>query len=193
VIFSSVLHEVHSYNGYSRAAVRAALASAARLLAPGGRLLLRDGVRPQSERAVLLECDGADASALGSTRERFRRFAREFKGGPPDGGVTYLEPPDGGFVLALPDANEFLTKKDYLEHWDLEVREEFGVFSLDGWRAEVANVGLEVVHAAAYLSPWIEEHRYRGRCALRRWEGDRAGAPEPFPATNFVLAAQKEG
>ena len=189
VIFCSILHEVYSYAGYSRERVRVALENAARMLAPGGRLLLRDGVRPPREDAVHLWCDDADHSPLGSTRERFERFAREFKGGPPAGGIPYREVARR-FVLALPAANEFLTKKDYIQHWDLEVKEEFGVFSLEGWRQEVEAVGLRIVEARAYLSPWIAAHRYQGRCALLRAEGDGL-VPEPYPDTHFVLAAER--
>ena len=189
VIFCSILHEVHSYSGYSRERVRVALGNAARILAPGGRLLLRDGVRPPREDDVHLWCDDADASPLGSTRERFERFAREFKGGPPAGGVQYREV-DGRFVLSLPAASEFLTKKDYIQHWDLEVKEEFGVFSLEAWRREVETVGLRVVASRAYLSPWIASHRYAGRCALLRQEAGRL-VPEAYPDTHFVLAAER--
>lgn len=189
-IFCSILHEVHSYSGYDRDRVRLALRNAARMLAPGGRLLVRDGVRPGREDDVHLACRDDDRSALGSTRDRFVRFAREFKGGPPRGGIPYRVE-DGRFVCSLSDANEFLTKKDYLEHWDLEVKEEFGVFSLAGWRAEAAAAGLAVVHAAEYLSPWIERNRYRGHVELFRRAPHGALAPEPYPATHFVLAAEK--
>ncbi len=70
------------------------------------------------------------------------------------------------------------------------MREEFGVFSLEAWRREVTRVGLRVLEAHAYLSPWIASHRYQGRCALLRDEGGRL-MPAPFPDTHFVLAAER--
>src|SRR6185436_19453692 len=46
VIFSSVTHEIYSYTGYSHAALAKALKNAAEELAPGGHVLMRDGVSP---------------------------------------------------------------------------------------------------------------------------------------------------
>ena len=37
--------------------------------------------------------------------------------------------------LSAHDANEFLCKKDYLKNWDIEVHEEYGVLTVDEWRA----------------------------------------------------------
>src|SRR5262245_6300383 len=46
VIFSSVIHEILSYNGYDRALVRLALRNTRTELESGGRLIIRDGVKP---------------------------------------------------------------------------------------------------------------------------------------------------
>src|SRR6185312_13132032 len=74
VIFSSIMHEVYSYSGYDHARIDRALASAARELRPGGRLLIRDGISPDPRDVLLDLMDEATAAQL-------ERFAREFKHG----------------------------------------------------------------------------------------------------------------
>src|SRR5206468_728660 len=74
IIFSSIMHEVYSYSGYDRARVDRAVASAARELRPGGRILIRDGISPGPRPVVLSLLDA-------ETVDRFARFAREFKHG----------------------------------------------------------------------------------------------------------------
>ena len=75
VIFSSIMHEVYSYSGYVASAVDRALASAARELRRGGRLLIRDGISPDP-RDVAPRSNGRRHG-----RADFERFAREFKHG----------------------------------------------------------------------------------------------------------------
>jgi hypothetical protein len=93
-------------------------------------------------------------------------------------------------VLSLHDANEFLSKKDYLENWAIEVNEEFGVFTLDGWRRELEELGYRVNAARSYLNEWIRDNRYRGRVWLHADGGDGPGAELPFPDTTAVIVGQ---
>jgi SAM-dependent methyltransferase/nicotinamide mononucleotide adenylyltransferase len=185
VLFSSVLHEVYSYNGYDRGQVRLALANTRRELRPGGRVVIRDGVSPGDGR-VWMRCDE-------ETEGRFRRFAREFKGKSAAPGVGFDERVVAGrtwFVLGLHDANEFLSKKDYLQNWAVEVNEEFGVFTLPQWRRELAALGYRVVEARGYVNPWILENRYRGKAWLHADAGDGPGTELSFPDTTAVLVGE---
>ena len=65
IVFCSALHEVWSY-GAGQASWEAALDAAARLLAPGGRIVVRDGVGPKApdELWQLTVRDPGDASAF---------------------------------------------------------------------------------------------------------------------------------
>ena len=184
-IFSSVMHELYSYNGYDREPARRALRNTYKELASHGRVIIRDGVKPP-DGTVWMRCDA-------ETEARFRRFAQDFKRDSPQPGVVFDERVCEGhkwFVLSLHSANEFLSKKDYLENWAIEVNEEFGVFTLQEWISELRGLGYRNVEARSYLNPWILEHRYRGKVWLHQDEGARPGAEMPFPDTTAVIVGE---
>jgi len=182
VIFSSIMHEVYSYSGYDRARIDRALASAARELKPGGRVLIRDGISPDP-RTVLLDLMDAPTAA------QFERFAREFKHGlgarfervaARDWAVATVR-------LAAHDANEFVCKKDYLKNWDIEIHEEYGVFTVDEWRAALARNFFGVVTISSYVNTWIQQHRYQGHVRVTELNGTSF-----WPATNAVIIGERQ-
>jgi SAM-dependent methyltransferase len=176
VIFSSVMHEIYTYSGYDLQQIDRALASASRELATGGRVLVRDGISPGKAawRMQLLD---------EPTRAAFVRFTAEFKHGQ---GAPFEEV-DGWIRIQAHLANEFLCKKDYLKNWHIEVHEEYGALTLDGWRAALERAGLRVLELREYASEWIVEHRYAGHVRLC----DDSGAPIPWPATNAVVVGEQ--
>ena len=177
VIFSSVTHEIYSYSGYSVPELERAMANAAWELRKGGRLLMRDGVSPGDATWRLRFLDSL-------TRETFDRFAKEFKKGQ---GVPHERLSSGEVRLSAHHANEFLCKKDYLKNWHIEVDEEYGALTLDGWRALLEKLGLEPLRVHGYVNEWIAKNRYEGKVAL----SDDSGNALPWPATNCVVVAQK--
>ena len=181
VIFSSIMHEVYSYSGYDRARVDRALASAARELRPGGRLLIRDGISPDPRDVLLDLMDAATAAQLD-------RFAREFKHGQ-GAAFTTVEPRDGATStvrLSAHLANEFLCKKDYLKNWDIEVHEEYGVFTVDEWRAALGRNFFEVRTIKTYVNEWIRQNRYQGHVKVTELNGTSF-----WPATNAVIIGER--
>ncbi len=177
VIFSSVMHEVHSYSGYRREEVARALRSAFGELAPGGRLLVRDGVSPHPATWRL-------ALHTAAAREAFERFAVEFKHGE---GAPHERLASGEVRLSSHLANEFLCKKDYQQNWHIEVHEEFGPFTLPGWREALVAAGFLPLHLRELVNPWIATHRYEGQVGL----SDDDGRALNWPATNCVVVGQK--
>ncbi len=177
VVFSSVMHEVHSYNGYDVTQIDRALASAVEELAPGGHVVIRDGVSPEPAtwRLRLL---------TPQVRETFARFAREFCQGR---GAKFEQLAQDTVRLASHDANEFLCKKDYLKNWHIEVHEEFGPLTLAGWKDALLRAGLAPLELHAYANPWIVKHRYEGTVEVL----DDAGGRLPWPATNLVVVGRK--
>lgn len=180
VVLSSVLHEVFSYNGYDHGAVRAALREAARALRPGGRLAVRDGVRPDdADRLVTM------ALLTDHAVEWFERFRVDFRPSHPQPGIVAEDVMAGRMVrLSLGDAAEFLSKKDYQANWDAEVQEQFGVFTKGEWAGEVSAAGFGTVDACSYLHPWVARHRYEGEVVL-------VDAPVLFPPTTVAIHATK--
>jgi SAM-dependent methyltransferase len=186
IILSSVMHEVYSYNGYDRDQVRLALANARKELELGGRVIIRDGIKPNFQGKVWMRCDA-------ESEERFRRFAREFKNKSNTPGVPFEEKRIGEetwFYLDLHGANEFLSKKDYLANWEMEVNEEFGVFTLDEWQAEFEKQGYRIRECRSYLNQWIAEHRYCHHVWLHADDDGKPGAALPYPDTTAIIVAE---
>lgn len=178
VIFSSIMHEIYSYSGYSKQRIEDAVRAAWDELGPGGRILMRDGISPPPAtwRMRFLRADVA---------AQFEKFATEFK----HGAGARFERLDADTVrLSAHDANEFLCKKDYLKNWHIEVHEEFGALTLVEWQALLTRVGFVVRHAREYVNEWIRVQRYEGSVALLAEDGKRAIA---WPATNAIVVGEK--
>lgn len=177
IVYSSVMHEVHSYSNYDVTKIDLALRNCFEELAPGGRVLIRDGVSPPPAtwRLKLLTAQA---------REMFARFAAEFCHGR---GARFERLSDDTVRLSSHDANEFLCKKDYLKNWHIEVHEEFGPLTLAGWREALTRAGFEVVALREYVNGWIAKNRYEGAAMVF----DDAGQRLPWPATNMVVVGAK--
>lgn len=187
IILSSVVHEIYSYNGYDREQVRLALANAHTELETGGRVVIRDGIKPSLTGKVWMRCDA-------ETEARFRRFAREFKNKSPNPGVEFEEREIDGvtwFFLDMHGANEFLSKKDYLANWAMEVNEEFGVWTLEEWKVEFAKLGYRVRECRSYLNPWIHDNRYCHHVWLHADDNGQPGEQLTYPDTTAIIVAEK--
>jgi hypothetical protein len=126
--------------------------------------------------------------------KRFRRFVVDFKKRSANPGVRFVERELEGqkwFLLSMHDANEFLSKKDYLENWDVETQEEFGTFTLTEWKQELEALGMRVLEARSYLNEWIETNRYEDQVWLHADAGGRPGLRLPFPHSTAVIVAEK--
>lgn len=176
VILSSIVHEIWTYSGYSRAAVKRALASAFTDLRPGGRILIRDGLSPG--RAMWRMTLAEPVVAV------FERFAAEYKHG---AGAPFERLSATEVRLSAHLANEFLCKKDYQLNWHIEVHEEFATFTESEWTALLGEAGFAVRAVRPLTNAWIVEHRYAGAVTL----ADDAGNPLPWPPTNVVVVGDK--
>lgn len=179
LVLCSTLHEVFSYKGYDYSAVRRALRLAAAALRPEGRLILRDGVKPAQHDVVFMTFLNEE------TLERFHRFAREFGSSP-----IVWRWIDGRAQVARRDAMEFLSKYIYHTNWAHEVKEHFGVFTLEEWKSELAAAGLRVLHAESYLIEWLRATHYEKdvRLEVRRDDGY---APTDYPHSTMILVGAK--
>jgi SAM-dependent methyltransferase len=195
-IFSSVLHEVYSYNGYRKEAVERALRASLRELKPGGRLIIWDGIKPQKTEVFLrflpekrLYFSGNPMFA--DTETMFLRFAREFKGHIVAYDVSHTRSGQRLYKTDLPSAYEFLSKKDFRRNWHIEIAEQFGYFTRAEYIALLRRLGFRITHVRAYQNPWIIKNRWRGKVALYQKNKNGGLRPLPFPATNIVVVAEK--
>jgi ubiquinone/menaquinone biosynthesis C-methylase UbiE/nicotinamide mononucleotide adenylyltransferase len=177
VIFSSVMHEVHSYTGYKTSEIHRALRNAHKELKPGGVVIVRDGVSPDPAtwRMKFLKPE---------LIQIFNRFAKEFRHGQ---GVKFQQIDSVTVELSSHDANEFICKKDYQTNWHIEVHEEFGPLTLSQWKEALRVNMFNIVHAQEYVNEWIRVNRYEGSVQLTNTNG----TPVPWPASNIVVVGQR--
>jgi len=178
IVLCSVMHEVFSYKGYDYSAVRHTLRRCADALRPGGRLILRDGLKPAREDVVYLSFLNEKAY------DTFVKFSLDFVN------EIHWQLRDSRIMLARKDAMEFLTKYIYEVNWKYEIKEQFGVFTLAGWVEEFRKAGLKVVHKESYLIPWLR---------VTHWEKDvkievktaKGYRPTDYPHSTMILVGEK--
>lgn len=207
----SLTHEIESYVG--RDALVEFVRRVFRHTAPGGVFVNYDVVGPdERDREVLLVLDdqdgvlddgrGLDGEESDSVRAyvdglstwgRFERFARDFRAAEHES-VTWEEAEVDGrraARLALADAMEFLSKKDYTDNWLSEMHERFCFFSYADWVALLEDTGFRVAPGSrSFRNPWVVEHRFEPVAALHD-----AGDPSlvlDWPVTNLLLAARRD-
>jgi SAM-dependent methyltransferase len=179
IVMCSIMHEVFSYKGYDYGAVRGALRVAAAALRKGGRLVIRDGVKPAREEAVYLTFLDE------TTRGKFLRFSREF-----GSSVVAWREVDGRTQVARRDAMEFLTKYLYDVNWVHEVKEHFGVFTLRQWAAELRAAGFRVIHRESYLIPWLRDTHWAKDVRLEVRAGGRYVRGE-WPHSTMLVVGER--
>jgi SAM-dependent methyltransferase len=191
VVFCSVLHEIYSYvehqgERYRLEPVAEIVRAAYRALAPGGRILIRDGIAPPpGRRRIRFVADDA--------RELFDMFVAEFRGLP-------MEPVElGPDRVELPShqAMEFL----YTYNWGpqsfpYEVREQYGVLTYPAYRDHL----LEWLADEDHPPRWIElpdamasylQDGYRTGLADRVELTDEHDAPVALPDSNCLMVIEK--
>ncbi|MBI4991710.1 MAG: methyltransferase domain-containing protein [Candidatus Harrisonbacteria bacterium] len=185
-IFSTILHEVYSYNGCNLKFVKTALKNSLKELKPSGRIIIRDGVKPESETICLSFKNGDDTETM------FLRFAKEYKH---NKGIKYKVLIDKWlgklYCTDSSSAYEFLSKKDYRDNWHIEVNEQFGYLTLKKYMKLLQKLGFKIIYTKAYLNPWILKNRWLGKVKLYRRTRHELKTI-PYPNTNLVIIAEKQ-
>lgn len=206
---SSLTHEIESYG--SREDLLAFIKNRLDELTPGGIWINRDVVGPPNKQQTVLiqlcTTDGRneDWNKLFDTREnlahyltglstygRFLRFKQDFRRA--EGytlqaeevnlnGLPYIR-------LALKDACEFMSRKDYTDNWQSEMHETFCFWDFDEWKKALASIGFDILpESKAYANEWIIKNRLEGKVAL--FTAEVQPKPIKFPAMNMLLLATK--
>jgi SAM-dependent methyltransferase len=179
IVLCSIMHEVFSYKGYDYSAVRQTLRHCADAVRPGGRVILRDGIKPARQDAVYLTFLNP------AVRDKFARFALEF-----GSSEIVWKPVDDRIQVARRDAMEFLTKYIYDVNWKYEVKEQFGVFTLDSWGDELRKAGLKVIHQESYLIDWLRTAHWEKdvKIEVKTAKGYRA---TDYPHSTMIIVGEK--
>ena len=190
VIFSSILHEIYSYteteNGYfDIRSVEKALTNAAHSLRPGGRIVIRDGVRTPGNGRLELHFRTAEGM------EFFRRFSEDFHGMddmPYEQRICRISRETNTVVTDINYGREFL----YTYTWGAdsfahECQECFGYYCTEDFVRLFASLGMKTVKAVSLLEPGYPEHL----SPLVELKDPETGLPCPFPDSNCIIVAEK--
>jgi len=181
IIFCSVLHEIFSYNSYEKDFIEKTVMNAYEMLKPGGRIIIRDGVRPEGGTAYLRFKNP-------ETERKFYGFSEEF--GPHK--VRYRkEHTENSECIAVKkaDAMEFLSKYFYNENWNLEVREQFGVYTKKEYEHLIKNCGFKIIYSGSYLIDFLR-NKYQNDVEMFE-KKDGIYVPTNYPDSTLILAAEK--
>lgn len=192
IVCSSIFHEVYSYGTpetgpYSIDALKLTLTELFKALAPGGRLIIRDGIMPTEwDRPVRIRFRDQDGIEFWRAYHRHAPFASWAGEGQRCIHLTETQDPMV-YSASLESAMEFLYT--YTWGWQSsqrEMKELYGVFTEAEYRAFLEALGFRVEVSGQYLQPGYYEHLSPKVDLL-----DETGEAMPYPASNFFLVATK--
>lgn len=186
VIFCSILHELFSYipfNGrkFNHETIATALLSAFKVLSPGGRIIIRDGImtEPEDMRRVI-----RFRSQEGM--EYLRRYAEDFQGRP----IRYETVGRNEVVMPVNDAMEFLYTYTWGEEsYVHEVQEQFGYFSPSGYQQFIRNTlgpAASIIENRHYL-----QEGYSIALSQKVEFLDESGNTVPLPDSTCLIVLEK--
>ncbi len=183
IIFSSILHEIFSYteteNGrFEISTVKTALENAYRSLRPGGRIIIRDGVKSKVDGSTI-EITFKDPEGM----EFFKNYVRDFEGlkDIEDKKIEIFESEQ----RVRADANfarEFLYTYTWgKQSYAHEVQEQFGYFTIEEFRDFFEGIGARILRCDAFLEPGYVSH-LSPKVNL---------TPDEFPNSNCIVIVEK--
>ena len=189
----SAIHHITSFNGYEPNRAFCTLKRQTELLKPGGIIVVRDFVKPP-EMKVILELSASQYDKGMGDCERLVNFSKTARSltspneqGFPLKEVRISKKGTRRFQILFSDAVEFIRRKDYIDHWEIELQEEYGYFTQKEFEDVFANLGLRVIVSNPIYNPWIIRNRYKGKFSLYDKNQNDLG----FPPTNYLIAGEK--
>jgi SAM-dependent methyltransferase len=199
ILDSSVLHHVTSFNGFDVGQINRTLENQVAQLKTGGVLIIRDFVVPDdANKLVYLDLPTNDGKETGeipelSTAALFAVFARNFRSSVNlNEGVKYEKVPCprenfSRFKVTLRTAAEFVLRKDYRDHWQPELLEEYTYCSQSEFEQLFRLYDLRIVVSMPLWNPWIVANRFAGKFYLSDLDGNHVH----FPPTNYLIVGEK--
>lgn len=156
IIFSSILHEIYSYTflhgrKFNLASVTTALDNAFDSLNPGGRIIIRDGVKSPDYREIKSVTVRSDDGI-----EFFNRFINDFKGFPTLSRDVKIE--QNKITAPLGLLQEFIFKYDWGPvSYDREIHEQFGYLTNSAYNEILESMGFTVTASRSYFEEGYRE------------------------------------
>ncbi|MDW7684991.1 MAG: methyltransferase domain-containing protein [Bacillota bacterium] len=167
VVFCSTIHEIYSHGGPSQ--VAASLKEAARILRPGGSVIIRDSVKPSpGVTTVRFKQEWI--------KKRFHQYIKDYR----LVASRYEHLGDGTFSVENSFLFEFLTKYFYEVGWEKELQEVYGYYTEEEFYQELHSVGFDIVHNQSYLLPYFRE----------KWSKDFI-FDQPVDKSTIIIKAKK--
>jgi hypothetical protein len=199
ILDSSVLHHVTSFNGFDVKQIDRTISNQVAQLKTGGVLIIRDFVVPdEAEKQVFLDLPNNDGKGMGaipelSTAALFEVFAQNFRSSVNLDSCVNFEKVDcpresfWRFKVTLRTAAEFVLRKDYRDHWEPELLEEYTYCSQNDFEYLFKIHGLRIVVSMPLWNPWIVSNRFAEKFYLSDLEGNHVH----FPPTNYLIVGEK--
>ncbi|HWS32568.1 MAG TPA: class I SAM-dependent methyltransferase, partial [Actinoplanes sp.] len=101
---------------------------------------------------------------------------------------TYEPAGDGVVRIELGPAMDYLTRKDYVDNWLSETREQFCGLTFDEWADLLAEAGFDRDPASSAIrNDWIIDNRIAPVAALTGLDG----TPLDWPTTHLLVVARR--
>lgn len=174
--FSPELNEIDVPAAKTR--VRQAFAGAAACLAPGGYLVLFDGLEMPGDLAVPLRIRFLGRQA----RRRFEIFVREYH----PFRITFRETGDPLCIeISRRDFTRYIDKSIFLEKhlWPTERLESYQYFNEDEFRQTITGLGLVITHLRTLT---VNEEKWRSEVEIET-------PGEDFPTEHILIIARLDG
>lgn len=162
VIFSSIMHEIYSYTEFEGKqfninSVKTALYHAKKSLNHGGRIIIRDGVKTDSNDVVSIRIKDADMMVLA------RNYLRDFKG------LEELRDESGNWRDVRVDDNVITAPINLVREclytitwgpmsYPSEVQEQFGYLTLENYVKVLEEIGMNVIEAKQFTESGYPAH-----------------------------------
>lgn len=200
-IHISALHEVYSFNNYDPKVVIQTLRNVYGSLNSEGREIIRDGIQP--EPGILYIKPLTEFA-----EDRFFKFVKGFsaihkvpyKVGKFDGdNLSWRAQDDVKDLLAdgmyikifSQDASEMFSKFFYPEiNLQAELKEKFGIWTVNEYKKVLSDIGFNVVHAESFLLDYLLQTHYTKNFEVY-CEQNGVLSHAPYPPSTILLVGEK--
>lgn len=203
---SSLMHEIYSYAepSFSEIKLGEFFDQLHGALKPGGRVIIRDpGKPPNPNERLTIEALPDPSLKSPETLEEImathpgelaqdallRRFIHQFK--PAEGLVRELGP--NKYEMPAWVVSEFLRHRrlnDTIEHWDSEMREQYGVFTEEQMKRFALDHGFLPITVESAFDPKNHSVGYEGEYRIQHADGTDVDQETRFP-THMYTVLQK--